>query len=278
MTGSRTPLFRSIVYLGIICLFLGCSRLEQAEKEKIRRSNCTAESIYRSKDDRFYPLAPPAHTPRAVYPWEAEAHLPRITREYFRCKGSPINPPLVSPEAEPLIDCEGSSRHGLPILGAKETVYPILIDLLNYLQKKTGKRVVVTCGHRCPAHNAYSDPSPENRTSKHQIGAEADFYVQGMEDRPLEIAGLLMQYYREAPGYRNDPEYLTFKPLEQGDPKIQAWMNQEIFLKIYPKDEGRDGDNRHPYPYITLQVRFDRERKEKVVYQWAKAHQGYPRN
>ncbi len=251
--------------------------MEQSEREKVRRRNCKAEMIYRSQGDSLYPLAAPAHTPRAIYPWEAEANLPRITREYFRCKGNPANAPLLAAEREPILDCEGSGRHGLPIISGKEGVYPILIDLLNYIQKKTGKRVVVTCGHRCPQHNSYSDASKENRFSKHQIGAEVDFYVQGMEDRTLEIAGLLMQYYQETPLYAKDREYLEFKRTDKADSSIQPWMNKEIFIRVFGKEEGRDEDNRHPHAYITLQVRFDKERKERVVYDWAKANQGYPR-
>lgn len=270
---------RSIVYLGIICLSLaGCSRLEQSEREKVRRRNCKAEWVYRSQDDSFYPVANPAHTPRSLYPWEAEGYLPRITREYFRCKGSPANPPVLLPlDSTPILDCDGTSRHGLPIIAGKEGVYPILIDLLNYIQKKTGKRVVVTCGHRCPAHNFYSDPVKENRTSKHQIGAEVDFYVQGMEDRPMEIVGLLMQYYHEAPLLKNDKEFIEFKRYERSETAVQPWMNKEIFIKVYQKEEGRDADNRHPYAYIAIQVRYDKELKARVVYDWAKANQGYPR-
>jgi len=284
MTGCRPPLrdrrslIGSIVYLGIFCLTLACSRLEQSEKEKIRRRNAAAEPVYRSAEDCLYPLAAPQHTPRSVYPWEAEANLPQITREYFRCKGNPANPLLSVPEAGPLADCEGRGRHGLPVIAGKEGVYPVLIELLNYVQKKTGKRVVVTCGHRCPAHNAYADSSPENRTSKHQIGAEADFYVQGMEDRPLEVAGLIMQYYQESPLFKNDREFMEFKRYDKSNSAIQPWMNKEIFIRVNQKDEGRDGDNRHPHPYITLQVRYDREAKERVIYQWAKANQGYPRH
>ena len=232
--------------------------------------------IYRSQDDCFYPLAAPAHTPRSLYPWEAEAHLPRITKEYFRCKGNPANPSILAAEAgDPIQDCEG--RHGLPIISGREGVYPVLIDLLNYVQKKTGKRVVITCGHRCPHHNAYADPSKDNRTSKHQIGAEVDFYVQGMEDRPLEIAGLLMQYYQENPLYKSDKECLEFKRYDKSNTRIQPWMNKEIFIKIYQKDEGRDADNQHPHAYLAIQVRFDKEKRERVVYEWAKANQGYVR-
>lgn len=257
--------------------------MEQSEREKLRRRNCKGEYIYRSSDDFFYPIAAPAHTPRASYPWESEANLPRISKEFFRCKGSSLNQPIIDvsdpSKPVPCSDCEGGNRHGLPIIHKKENVYPILLDLLNYIQKKTGKRVVVTCGHRCPAHNTYADPSKENRTSKHQIGAEVDFYVQGMEDSPQEIAGLLMQYYQETPAYNSDKEFLEFKRYDKPDPALstQPWFNKEIFIKIFQKHEGRDGDNRHPHPYLSLQVRYDRETKERVLYDWTRANKNYPK-
>jgi hypothetical protein len=256
--------------------------MEQSEREKIRRLNCKKEAIYRNKADIYYTIAPPVHTPRTSYPWESETKLPRITKEFFRCKGSPLHPRLPDPtdstQTAFLSDCDGCTRHGLPIIHGKENVYPILIELLNYVQKKTGKRVIITCGHRCPAHNSYSDPSKENKVSKHQVGAEVDFYVQGMEDRPQEVAGILMQYFQETPLYKKDKESQEFKRFETSDIQVQPWFNKEIFIKLYQKDEGRDGDNRHPHPYLSIQVRYDREAKEKVVYNWAKAHQGYPRS
>lgn len=264
-------------------MLAGCSGMEKTEKEKIRQRNCKGEYIYRNHNDFFYPISTPTHTPRSSYPWESEANFPRITKEYFRCKGSSLNPPLLDTKDpdNPLscADCEGGSRHGLPLLGGKEGIYPILIDLLNYIQKKTGKRVIITCGHRCPTHNTYADPSKESRTSKHQIGAEVDFYVQGMEDRPQEIIGLLMQYYQESPIYKNQKEYLTFQRYDKPDARvaIQPWMNKEIYIKLNQKHEGRDADNRHPHAYIAIQVRYDRARKERVVYSWEKANKGYPR-
>ncbi len=258
--------------------------MEKGEKEKIRQRNCKGEYIYRSQGDFFYPIAEPAHTPRAPYPWESDANLPRITKDFFRCKGSSANAPVLDlsdPEKPaPCADCDGGTRHGLPIIHGKEGVYPILIDLLNYVQKKTGRRVVITCGHRCPAHNAYSDLSKENKTSKHQIGAEVDFYVQGMEDRPQEIVGLLMQYYQETPAYQGEKEFQNFQRYERPDAKteIQPWMNKEIYIKLNQKHEGRDADNRHPHPYIAVQVRYDRDKKERVLYDWGKANKGYPRS
>src|SRR5688572_14981430 len=136
----------------------------------------TGEFIYREEGE--YHFNPPRSqlARRDPYPWEEGkvGKFPKITKEFFRCKGSLLNPP------KPDADCGG--KHSLPLIHQKENVYSILIDLLNYLQQKTQKRVVITSGHRCPQHNTYVDPSARNQTSKHLIGAEVSFYVQGLEN------------------------------------------------------------------------------------------------
>src|SRR5690349_19638068 len=75
-------------------LLVACSGMEQSEREKVRRLNCKGEAIYRHKADHFYAIEPPTLAPRPSYPWESETNLPRITKEFFRCKGSSLNPPL----------------------------------------------------------------------------------------------------------------------------------------------------------------------------------------
>jgi hypothetical protein len=148
-----------------------------------------------------------------------------------------------------------------------------LIDLLNFIQEKTHAKVVITCGHRCPLHNAYADSS--NSTSKHMIGAEVDFYVEGMQEQPEEIVSLLQQYY-QTPEYGH--EYLDFaRAYHNPNVSTPACYNKEILIQIYQKDEGRDFDNRHNYPYICIQVRYDREHRERVIYSWPKAHKGFRR-
>lgn len=258
----RTLWIRLIFVLPLFVL--GCSGLERSEREKTRKRNAKGERIYRSHKDFFAPLSTPEHTPRAPYPWEVQNFLPRITRDYFRCKGT-LDPS----------DCRGS--HGLPILRGKEGVYPVLLDLLNYVQEKTHRKVILTCGHRCPIHNALADPAKENETSKHQIGAEVDFYVQGIEDKPLDVVELLLQYYKET--YPNRKELTHFQRYDKPDSHVSTppWMNKEIYIKLNQPNEGRDLDNQHPYPYLTLQVRFDRDAQEKVTYNWEKANRGYPR-
>lgn len=117
---------------GLIAVCLAaCSGMERVEREKIRKKNEITQPISRSSGEKKYVLKTPTHTPRAPYPWESEFNLPRITKEFFRCKGVFTNPLKSNEEdlSKPFIDCEG--RHGLPVIGGKENIYPILIDLFS---------------------------------------------------------------------------------------------------------------------------------------------------
>jgi hypothetical protein len=274
--------FINFVY---IITLSGCSGMEKSEQEKLRRLNAKGEWVHRYHDEYNYPLEPPKHRVRERYPWEMAyvGKHSKITREFFRCKGSSTNPPHVDHKdpSRPAnyFDCGGFQKHSLPLKQEKEFVYPILVDLLNYIQAKTGSKVVITCGHRCPVHNSYADNSSYNQHSKHMIGAEVDFYVQGMEQRPEEVIEILMHYYKEMPLYAGDKQYHEFQRLDKGEVNVSTppWYNKEILIKLYTKNEGRDFDNRHPYPYVSVQVRFDREQNEKVICNWQKAFNGYRR-
>lgn len=236
------------------------------------------EYVYRKANEYFFKLEPPQYVGRPTYPWESgtQGIHPSITKEFFRCKGSIMNPVrMVQKETELLryYDCGGTQRHSLPLRDGKEFIYPILIDLLNYVQNKTGKRVVITCGHCCLDHNLYLDSSPANETSKHLLGAEVDFYVQGMENQPEKIVDLILKYYQETEKYKGCKDFETFHRYEKGDVKVvtKPWYNKEVFIKLYQKGEGRDFDNRHPYSYLSVQVRYDWDLDEKVTYSWNKA-------
>lgn len=266
----------------VLLTLAACSGMEKSEQEKIRRQNATGEFVYRHHDEYLYAVDVPKHRIREKYPWEQAfiGSLPKITKEFFRCKGSSLNPAHVN-YADPAngvnFDCGGLDKHSLPIRNNKEFVFPILIELLNYIQTKTGKKVVITCGHRCPQHNIYSDPSAPNQSSKHMIGAEVDFYVQGLEHKPEEIVSLLMQFYKETPGYQGIKDFEVFQRYDKSDISTQPWYNKEVFIKLQKKNEGRDWDNRHPYPYLTIQVRQDRDLNQKVAYTWQKAFHEFRR-
>jgi hypothetical protein len=263
-------------FFTIFCLLLtSCS-----DSSKEQPPSSKGQSIFRKHDEFHYRIDPPSYHPIPRYPWEEGqiANLHKITKEFFRCNGSLLNPEKMidkNGKLERLFDCGGSDKHGLPLRDGQEFIYPILPTLLNYLQAQTGKRVVITSGHRCPDHNRYVDSSKENLYSKHQIGAEASFYVQGLEERPELIVQLLLDYYKE----NTDPELNTFLRYEKSDTNvsIQPWYNKEIYIKLFKPDEGRNFDNRHPYPYVAVQVRYDNELKERVFYNWDKAYKNYLR-
>ncbi len=266
------------------CLFLlGCS-FQDATKKPKEKVTLQGEYIYRLHNEHYFLPPAPEKNPPEPYPWEKNrgSTLPRITKEYFRCKGSSLNPVrtlLKKGERVHYTDCGGSEKHSLPLRDNKEFIYPVLIDLLNYLQKKTGRRVVITSGHRCPEHNAYIYSDKENPHSKHLMGAEVSFYVQGMENQPERIIQLLQNYYQETPRYQKQKEYIEFTRYEKKDTDVstQPWLNKEIFIKLYLKKEGRDQDNRHPYPYISVQVRYDRDLNEKVIFTWPKGYNNFYR-
>jgi hypothetical protein len=270
-----------VILFILIALLNGCSSTED-EKNLVMSSS--GEYISRLENEFFFVPSSPEPQPLPVYPWEDlnKSVLPKITQEYFRCKGSGLNPIRTTKEGDELkvyADCSGKESHSLPLRNDKEFIYPILIDLSNYLQQKTGKKVVITSGHRCPAHHTYVDPTSANQYSKHMVGAEMAFYIQGMESQPEQVVKYILAFYQDHPNYSGLKEYTEFKCYEKSDTDVSTppWYNKEIFIKLYQKHEGRDLDNRHPYPYIRVQVRHDRDTQERVVYTWARAHCNYLR-
>lgn len=250
----------------ILSFLAGCSGFQEAEEKKVRERNLTAAPIQRQSNETFFALPPVEEKKIPHYPWKARrigSHL-RITKEFFRCKGKLLNPPLQLQRNNQVfyhLDCGGIEKHSLPLRDGKEFIYPILIDLLNYVQKKTQKKVVITCGHRCPTHNLYADPSKRAQTSKHLVGAEVDFYVEGMEHSPEDVIQILKSYY-ETPFNRSQMPHVD----------TPIWINREITITLYQPPEGRDLDNQHSYPYLSIQVNFDQERKRPVQYNWHQAH------
>lgn len=261
----------------LLCLLLmSCSSEEGSSTNKRLNVIAKPEAVGRKQSDTRFALNSPKLVPNETYPWETEMHspYPKITKDYFRCNGTTMNPVKTVQENKKEVtrfyDCGGCSRHSLPLRDNKEFVYPILIDVLNYIQDKTGKRVVITSGHRCPDHNVYVDASAENRSSKHMIGAEVAFYVQGLEDRPEDVVNIVMNYYQDHSKYQGQAAYQEFVRYDTAKTNVteQPWYNKEIFIKAFQKSEGRNFDNRHPYPYLSLQVRFDWDKQEKVMFSW----------
>lgn len=275
-------------YMLTLLLFLFCggcsSSSDDADTDRSRFYNHKGEYIYRKQNEFLFTIPPPEKVLAKGYPWDKgrTGHYAKITKDYFRCKGSQLNPCRIVQGKQELAryhDCGGADKHSLPLREGKEFIYPVLIELVNYIQSKTGKRVVITSGHRCPEHNVYADPGPENQYSKHMIGAEVDFYVQGMEEKPEAIVQCIRNFYVDGSKYKGQKDYEEFKRYEKTDANVSTppWFNKEVFVKLYKKKEGRNFDNRHPYPYISIQVRYDRDLNEKVIYSWDKAYRNYHR-
>ncbi|MDF2577691.1 MAG: hypothetical protein K0S74_1175 [Chlamydiales bacterium] len=266
-------ILKCLQFFSLTCI--SCSGLEQTEYDKVRQHNLKGEFIYRKHDEAAFSVLPAEYRQREEYPWEEHfvGNHPRITKSFFTCKGGKQVEHPSAPAKDgvvPISDCNG--QHSLPIREGKEFIYPILIDLLNFIQAKTGKRVIITCGHRCPQHNRYADSTGSNQASKHMIGAEVDFYVQGMEYEPEVIIQLILDFYMQAPNYKDKTDYCNFQREKSNSLVLMPWANKEISIKLYGKNEGRDFDNQHPYPYICIAVRFDRSSQQKVIYSKEQAY------
>jgi len=262
----------------LIALCTACSTAEEQGSSHLRRQNQKGEYIYRVHNEYLFNPSAPQIAHLEPYPWEKSTvgNFPKITKEFFRCKGSSLNPVKIDKQNGEVVrhyDCGGSEKHSLPLRDKKEFIYPILIDLLNYIQARAEKKVVITSGHRCPEHNAYIDSSSTNQHSKHMIGAEVSFYVQGMENQPEELIKYIQDYYKTTAKHKGQKDFEEFQRYdkEAANVSIPPWCNKEIFIKLYKKKEGRNLDNRHPYPYISIQVRYDTETQEKVIYTWDRA-------
>lgn len=275
---TRFSLF-SIVFVIVSILTNACTSSDDNQQKQLRKENLKGEYIYRHHNDSLLSGMKPELVRADPYSWEQQmvGKHPKITKDFFRCKGSSLNPIKFvqkKEESVPYYDCGGAHKHSLPLKDDKEFIYPILIDLLNYIQAETGKRVVITCGHRCPDHHAYVDPAAFNKSVKHMVGAQVAFYVQGLEEQPEAVINTLMAFYKKDSFSKGNADYEEFKREgKESDVTTAPWYNKEIFIKLYNRGEGRDFDQRHPYPYISIQVRFDRDTNEKLNYSWGNAQQ-----
>jgi len=207
------------------------------------------------------------------------SHYSSITKEFFRCRGSSLHLPIPvisdGKVVENIFDCAGSSTHSLPIREGKEYIYPVLIEILNTIQQKTRKQVVITSGHRCPQHHRYANAKGGPNSMKHMMGGCVTFYVAGLEDKPKEILKAIFAYYKNYPvSEKEKQKYTEFSRSDPtNDTTTAPWYNKEIMIKFYKSNEGRDGDNAHPFPYFSIQVRFDREKNASLLFRQNEAEQ-----
>ncbi len=275
----KIRIFFSLTFVALILLSSCRGSLEETEYQKIRSANRMEKNVSRKSSNHLIAFFSEEIPQKDAYPWQKidELKHPFITKEFFRCKGDKEHPSYLKAD-ERIFDCNGFERHSLPLKDDKEFVYPVLISLLNHLQKTLNAPVTVTCGHRCPQHNRYCDTSVFNSTSKHMIGAEVDFLVQGYEKKPEEVIDAIMSFYKQKE-YEGKEKYQSFQRYQKNDLNVSTppWYNQEVFIKLYLAHEGRDYDNNHTLPYVSIQVRYDSQSNQRVTYTWQQAFYSYLR-
>src|SRR5262249_11306642 len=121
------------IYL-LLLLCVACSSGEQTSGQEPKKT-AHGEYLYRLHEERFFVPPLPEKRGAEPYPWEKTlvGNLPKLTKDYFRCKGSALNPPKAIQQNGELIrcmDCGGTDKHSLPLRDGKEYIYPILIDVL----------------------------------------------------------------------------------------------------------------------------------------------------
>lgn len=233
-------------------------------------------AIFCSQEDYILPQEVKKITEEPSFPWHilSSESLQPITKEFFRCKGSSLHPPHIifenGKEKDRIWDCGGCDRHGLPVRNGEEFVYPVLIELLNFLQSSLQRQVIITSGHRCPGHEQYCTQGTSAST-KHLIGAAVSFFISGAETQPELVIEAIMRYYRTHPIYSQDKSFCTFTRSRSNDCLLEAWVNKELFIKLYSPHEGRNLDNRHPFAYFDIQLRFDRTKNCPLTFTWQEA-------
>lgn len=261
---------KNVVFILALGLW-GCSGLEQSEQEKIKKMHALSEPILRYATEQFHPISFPEKKVRERYSWENTlAHqFPKITKEAFRCKGRGHPKPKILRENTAIFDCQGADKHSLPLHEDKEAVYPALLEILNYLQDHLRKKVVVTSGHRCYIHQTYLLGTTAGAVTKYLLGAQVDFLMDGMQASSPKIIECLAAYYQEI--FPDQKEYQLEKSV------TGVWQNKEISLKLFAKHEGRNEDNCHELPYLSLELKHDRVLDKKIVVNYQQAVHGYYR-
>lgn len=179
-----------------------------------------------------------------------------ITEDDFRCKGdSAANPPCLW-KGELYYDGDGGT---LPQRGIDED----LLILLNVIQFETGRKVVVLSGYRSRMHNSYlaaelfnyvndgdsGNPYEVSMTSKHLMGAAADFYVEGFEDKHDEILEVIFEAIKKT-GDTSSPvsSFVYLRPRMPDGERVRyffpSYRTDRWWIHAYAENEGRDIDCR----------------------------------
>ncbi len=255
-------------YYFLLLLFFvaSCSTAHEREQKLRMKKNRSTEKIYRLSHEKMYEEKAFTLAKRERYPWENETCFPKITMNTLRCRGCKDYTKRARNGKE-YEDCNGMKDHGLPYVDGDEFVYPVLVSLLNKIQNTLNKKVVVTSGHRCPKHNDYLNLG-KFRISKYMIGAQVDFYVEGMEKECEEVIEQIIALYKE------DTDNFSHFTKSRSDKGTPSWRNKEISISIQKEGEHSVLDNKD-HSVISISVRYDRTKQEHVYLDWKQAYQGF---
>lgn len=267
-----SPLFLLALLSALVA---GCEQSSPAPQ----RGVFVGEYIARHASDNLLDLKSPERLQISAYPWDATTRtpLPPITKHYFQCRGCLQHPPKMiqrGGESIHLYDCRGGEQHSLPLRDGQEWIAPLLLVMLNFCQERFERPVHITCGHCCLDHRTYLYPHASSEGVGHVLGAEVDFYVEGWESRPERVVQALLEFYRTR--WNHDQHEKGEFSYDEKDGS-RFWKNREVVLSIHAAHLGRDEDNNHSYPYLTIRVRYDKESKDTLKYSWDRALKSYYR-
>ncbi|NGX31742.1 MAG: hypothetical protein K940chlam8_01123 [Chlamydiae bacterium] len=246
-----------LAYVLIFLSLVSCT--SKTSLSELKKQHEKKETILRKSHDKSIFVSQLKQTPAPTYAWSTQ--FSKITQAHFECKGSFLNPSKKLDNGETLFDCNGKRSHSLPVINDEEWIAPILLTLLNTIQETTERDVIITSGHRCPQHHRYCTNNTD-LYNKHQIGAKVAFYVKGYEYQPQKILDLIFAFYEK--------KFMRYQ--KETNVSTLPWYNEEIYIKLYNQDEGRNEDNQHPYPYISIQVRKDLATNKNISYDYKTAY------
>jgi hypothetical protein len=87
--------------LSIAIIVSSCSSADETPEQYE-----VGEFIYRHHDEFLFTPQLPEKVKLDPYPWDKDlvAHLPKITKEFFRCKGSSLNPERVIEHGDKIVE------------------------------------------------------------------------------------------------------------------------------------------------------------------------------
>lgn len=267
---AKSSYFERSICCVVLCLFTSCSGMQESERYQLRRANETRVQIsnveYRPCSNKVN-CKQDYNVDALTYPWEISlpCGIESITINDFRCKGSVSHKKKASKGRSTsvyIMDCNSES-HSLPLRGGKEYVFPVLIDMCNYVQQELKSCVKIAAGHRCDAHSRYQLASLRNVGSRHRACALVTLYVENCSDTPEKVVDSIASFLA-SDCYKRDNIFKTScKYIHQGT-KNARLTSKEFDVGIASQEALQDSEHLSAPYYITIKVLYDYEAKSSV--------------